>query len=285
MPTQLVATMFPPWRYRNASGTSGTYRIWPRPKGTPSNSSSEAPHRRLSKRRRTLKTKRSLRILDFGCGTGWLGASLTSFGEVTGIDLSAAAIQHGQKEFLNLRLMAGDFTDARLAGLFDVISSDVIAHVADQQAYIKRVADLLCPDGTFLLMTQNGFVWRRSSQLMPQGEGRIRNWPTLKALRTILVSSYSHHRSLTTGLSRVPFAARKLTCSHWSQPCQCSFTPVRRVRGTWVDGSGECFSRGWDELGYAGRISPVCSRGPVARLRHAHCGDGPTALSGKHVQD
>jgi 2-polyprenyl-3-methyl-5-hydroxy-6-metoxy-1,4-benzoquinol methylase len=47
--------------------------------------------------------------------------------------------------------MAGDFTDARLAGLFDVIiSSDVIAHVADQQAYIKRVADLLRPDDTFL---------------------------------------------------------------------------------------------------------------------------------------
>jgi 2-polyprenyl-3-methyl-5-hydroxy-6-metoxy-1,4-benzoquinol methylase len=70
---------------------------------------------------------------------------------VTGIDLSPAAIQHGQKEFPNLRLMAGDFTDARLAGLFDVIiSSVVIAHVADQQAYIKRVADLLRPDDTFL---------------------------------------------------------------------------------------------------------------------------------------
>jgi 2-polyprenyl-3-methyl-5-hydroxy-6-metoxy-1,4-benzoquinol methylase len=44
-----------------------------------------------------LEHERPLRILDFGCGTGWLGASLTSFGDVTGIDLSPAAIEHGRQ--------------------------------------------------------------------------------------------------------------------------------------------------------------------------------------------
>jgi 2-polyprenyl-3-methyl-5-hydroxy-6-metoxy-1,4-benzoquinol methylase len=134
-----------------------------------------------------LKDGRPLRILDFGCGTGWLGASLTSFGDVTGIDLSPAAIEHGQQEFPDMHLIAGSFTDELLSGPFDlIISSDVIAHVSDQQAYIMRVADLLRPGGVFLLMTQNGFVWRRSSQLTPQGHGQIRNWPSLKALRTML---------------------------------------------------------------------------------------------------
>jgi 2-polyprenyl-3-methyl-5-hydroxy-6-metoxy-1,4-benzoquinol methylase len=134
-----------------------------------------------------LEVRRPLRILDFGCGTGWLGASLTSYGDVTGIDLSSTAIEHGLREFPELNLMVGDFADVRLTGLFDVIiSSDVIAHVADQQAYIERVADLLRPGGTFVLMTQNGFVWRRSSQLRPQGPGQIRNWPSLKVLRTML---------------------------------------------------------------------------------------------------
>jgi hypothetical protein len=40
-----------------------------------------------------------------------------------------------------------------------------------------------------LFFDDYGFVWRRSSQLMPQGQGQIRNWPTLKALRTILFAS------------------------------------------------------------------------------------------------
>jgi 2-polyprenyl-3-methyl-5-hydroxy-6-metoxy-1,4-benzoquinol methylase len=135
----------------------------------------------------SLEEERPLRILDFGCGTGWLGASLTSFGDVHGIDLSPAAIERGRQEFPDVHLIAGSFTDEALIGPFDlVISSDVIAHVSDQQAYIRRAADLLRPGGIFLLMTQNGFVWHRSSQLRPQGHGQIRNWPTLKALRGML---------------------------------------------------------------------------------------------------
>ena len=134
-----------------------------------------------------LEDERPLRILDFGCGTGWLGASLTSFGDVTGIDLSPAAIEHGRQEFPDVHLVAGSFTDEALAGPFDlIISSDVIAHVSDQQEYVLRAADLLRSGGIFLLMTQNGFVWRRTSQLRPQGHGQIRNWPSLKALRTML---------------------------------------------------------------------------------------------------
>ena len=134
-----------------------------------------------------LEDERRLRILDFGCGTGWLGASLTSFGDVTGIDLSPAAIEHGRQEFPKVHLIAGSFTDEALVGPFDlIISSDVIAHVSDQQEYILRAADLLRPGGVFLLMTQNGFVWRRSSQLRPQGHGQIRNWPSLKSLRGML---------------------------------------------------------------------------------------------------
>ena len=103
-----------------------------------------------------LEDERPLRILDFGCGTGWLGASLTSFGDVTGIDLSPAAIEHGRQEFPDVHLIAGSFTDEALVEPFDlIISSGVIAHVSDQQEYIPRAADLLRPGGIFLLMTQN----------------------------------------------------------------------------------------------------------------------------------
>ncbi|MGY1685904.1 class I SAM-dependent methyltransferase [Geodermatophilus sp. SYSU D00867] len=133
---------------------------------------------------------RPLRILDFGCGTGWLGASLTDLGDVTGIDLSPAAVEHGRREFPGVRFLAGAFSDVSLVGPFDlVISSEVMAHVADQEGYVRRVAELLRPGGTFLLMTQNGFVWRRWSMLRPTSEGMIRNWPRLRDLRAVLRAS------------------------------------------------------------------------------------------------
>lgn len=133
---------------------------------------------------------RPLRILDFGCGTGWLGATLTDLGEVTAIDLSPAAVEQGRREFPDVRFLAGSFSDVSLVGPFDVvISSEVMAHVADQQAYIERVAELLRPGGMFLLMTQNGFVWRRWSQWRPSSDGMIRNWPRLGDLRTMLSAS------------------------------------------------------------------------------------------------
>ena len=56
-------------------------------------------------------------------------------------------------------------------------------------------------------MTQNGFVWRRWSELKPTSEGMIRNWPRLRDLRTMLAASgFSDVRSgacnrLETGVS------------------------------------------------------------------------------------
>ena len=127
-----------------------------------------------------------LRILDLGCGSGWLGAGLTGFGDVTGVDLSDAAVDYGRRTYPAVTLVVGHVLEAELDGPFDlVVSADVISHVGDQQAFVDRVTALLRPGGTFLLMTQNGPVWRRNSQLAPQQPGQIRNWPTLGSIRAM----------------------------------------------------------------------------------------------------
>jgi 2-polyprenyl-3-methyl-5-hydroxy-6-metoxy-1,4-benzoquinol methylase len=126
-------------------------------------------------------------ILDVGCGTGWLGESLSSWGEVTGTDLSEESINTGRKKSPHVRLISGDFSEIPFEEEFTfIVSSDVIAHVADQPLFVKKVAGLLKPGGTFLLMTQNPFVWRRSSYLARQGDGQLRNWPSLERLRELL---------------------------------------------------------------------------------------------------
>ncbi len=51
--------------------------------------------------------RNDLRILDVGCGTGWLGASLLRFGRVTGTDLSPGAIADGQARYPRVDLRVG----------------------------------------------------------------------------------------------------------------------------------------------------------------------------------
>jgi SAM-dependent methyltransferase len=132
------------------------------------------------------------KILDVGCGTGWLGNALTEFGRVTGTDLSPESIREGQKRHPAVELLAGDFLTLGLQGPFDfIVSADALAHFYDQSAFMARVAELLRPGGTFLLMTQNQFVWDRRSKYKTAGDGYIQRWPSLPQLRSMLAPRFS----------------------------------------------------------------------------------------------
>jgi 2-polyprenyl-3-methyl-5-hydroxy-6-metoxy-1,4-benzoquinol methylase len=139
---------------------------------------------------------RDLRILDVGCGTGWLGNSLLSFGQVWGADLSADAIAEGARRHPRVSLICGDFLTVDIPGPFDlVVTADGIAHMPDHAACIARVADLIKPGGTFLLMTENPGVWQRRSTLRPLPpsvpHARPEDWPSLSALRRLLRTAFT----------------------------------------------------------------------------------------------
>jgi 2-polyprenyl-3-methyl-5-hydroxy-6-metoxy-1,4-benzoquinol methylase len=132
---------------------------------------------------RPSKTK----VLEIGCGTGWLSASLAGFVSVTGFDLSDVAIEEAKRRGSRATFFQGDVHSVALIEKFEaIVTVDTMAHVPDHAAFIKRVAELLQPKGRLILMTQNPFVWRRSSTLLPQAKGQIRNWPELSALRELL---------------------------------------------------------------------------------------------------
>src|SRR5437667_481198 len=69
----------------------------------------------------TTERLRDARILDAGCGTGWLGHALVGFGQVTGTDLSPSSIAHGREAFPGIELLCGDFLDMPLDGPFDLV--------------------------------------------------------------------------------------------------------------------------------------------------------------------
>lgn len=145
------------------------------------------------------------KILEIGCGTGWLVSKLSEFGSVAGIDLSPAAVEWGRKQFPGVELEYGDIMSSSHTGPYDlVISSEVLPHVVDQRAFIERLAALLRPGGTLLLISQNGFVWRRSSYLLPKQKGQIREWPSIAKIRSLLRASFEvrHITSIDPGGDR-----------------------------------------------------------------------------------
>ena len=146
--------------------------------------------------------REDLRILDVGCGTGWLGYALLPFGRVWGTDLSAGAIADGARRYPELTLICGDFFQVDIPGPFDfVVSADAFVHMPDHKAFVRRVADLLKPGGVFLLMTQNPDVWRRRSTIRQAPtcvpHARPEEWPTLRNVRDMLSTAFTIERALS----------------------------------------------------------------------------------------
>jgi 2-polyprenyl-3-methyl-5-hydroxy-6-metoxy-1,4-benzoquinol methylase len=132
-----------------------------------------------------------LRILDVGCGTGWLGDSLKEFGTVTGIDLSEQAIATGRVTHRQVKLNAGDFLTTPLEGPFDVVvQADSLGNMPEPARAISRIASLLAPNGTYLLMSPNYPVWKHRRALPPLSTGQIRRMLSLEELRRLLADDF-----------------------------------------------------------------------------------------------
>jgi len=126
-----------------------------------------------------------LRVLDLGCGGGFMAESLARAGaSVTGVDPAedalGAARSHAAREGLEIIYQAGHAEELGFAeGSFDVVVCvDVLEHVADLGATLDEVARVLKPGGHFLFDTINRnwlarvvIIWgaERLLRLLPAG--------------------------------------------------------------------------------------------------------------------
>lgn len=110
------------------------------------------------------------RILDLGCGRGWLTRLLAETvreADVLGVDPLAASVEAARREHPGLPFRQGTGVDLLASGhaqAFDlVVSSEVIEHVAhpDQPAFLRQAFELLRPGGRLLLTTPRGELWQR----------------------------------------------------------------------------------------------------------------------------
>jgi 2-polyprenyl-3-methyl-5-hydroxy-6-metoxy-1,4-benzoquinol methylase len=127
------------------------------------------------------------RILDLGCGTGWLTPGLAELGDAVGVDLSDDAIAFARSQYPQVMYRAGDLFTMDIPGSpFDVVvSQEVIAHVPDQTAYLRRISDLLKPGAYLVITTPNRFVHVRAG-FPAQPPEHIEQWLTRRALRQLL---------------------------------------------------------------------------------------------------
>lgn len=103
-----------------------------------------------------------LTVLDIGCGGGLVAEPLTRLGaEVTGIDPASETIEaaktHAAGAGLGIAYRAATAEELADEGLqFDaVLLLEVVEHVPDVPAFLKRIAPLVKPGGVMILSTLN----------------------------------------------------------------------------------------------------------------------------------
>lgn len=101
-----------------------------------------------------------LRVLDVGCGNGYLANCFQSAGasKVVGIDLSESGIRQARKAYPGIRFEICSATDDLLQKLgespFDiVVSTEVIEHLYSPREFIRSCYNALTANGKFICST------------------------------------------------------------------------------------------------------------------------------------
>ncbi len=147
----------------------------------------------LLRRVRQADPERQLRILDVGCGRGWLTNLATAYGSCEGIEPVAGVIEHARRLFPHLRFEAGTAQSVLSRPDFvpyDVIlCSEVIEHIPHgrKEGFVAELATLLKPDGYLILTTPRGEMWEQWKTIAPPCQP-VEDWVTEAQLRGIFTS-------------------------------------------------------------------------------------------------
>jgi SAM-dependent methyltransferase len=138
------------------------------------------------------------KILEVGCGTGWLSSKLSEFGKVTAVDLGREIIETAKTLYSGIDFRSGNVHTLDLPlNSFDVIVTlETLSHISDQAAFVHRLSQLLKPGGFLLITTQSKYVFERRADIGPPN-GWIRKWVTMKTLERLLRPEFSLRHATT----------------------------------------------------------------------------------------
>jgi len=116
----------------------------------------------LEQRRILSVVKGCHRVLDIGCGLGWMAERLQRHGaEAYGVDTSKAAIALAAEKVDSSHLRCGTLASAKFeTGFFDAaVAVHVLEHVEDPIAFATEARRILREDGVLLLRIPNLASW------------------------------------------------------------------------------------------------------------------------------
>lgn len=200
-----------------------------------------------------------MRILEVGCGTGWLSSYLTRFGQVTACDLSAKVLARARIRSPDVTFVHGDFMELDFDGesVDAIVTLEVLSHVADQRAFIAKMAHHLRPGGHLMLATQNPFVLRYLNRVPRPEPGQLRRWVGRRELRALLEPEFE----VLELLSVTPQFGRGLGLKQWVRSSRLGW-PIRKLFG---DRSYKSQTNSTQALDLEGRRSAI-ARTPLEAL-------------------
>lgn len=143
---------------------------------------------------------REPRIVDLGCGSGWLTAILGTFGPTLGVGLTKEAACAAQERYPDQTFVKDDLFEWDYpAGAFDlVVSHQVLEKVPEPERYLRMAHELLRDRGYLILTTPNA---RTIQAIAPDdradGSELAEHPVTLEGLRLLLEPLFRVER-LTT---------------------------------------------------------------------------------------
>lgn len=95
--------------------------------------------------------KKTLKILDFGCGTGYLEQFLKpKQNKITGIDVSSKMLSLAKKKYPNVNYKKQDIYQFKAHEKFDlIVENSVLHHLKDYEEVLVTCSKLLKPSGVF----------------------------------------------------------------------------------------------------------------------------------------
>ena len=138
---------------------------------------------------------RPIRILDMGCGRGWLTFMLEMYGEVMGVEPVHTVVKYARKLYPDIEFIEGTsqtLLENDYAGYFDIIvSSEVIEHVPypEQQQFMRDLGTLLRDGGDIVMTTPRGEIydeWMTQEWVIAQP---VEDWVTESRFDTLIAGA------------------------------------------------------------------------------------------------
>lgn len=185
-------------------------------------------------------------ILEAGCGSGWFCPKLLEYGRLTATDLSDELLSRAEKRLPAVNFVAGDFMSLEFSeASFDVVVTlEVLSHMADQKAFVRKLARYLRPGALLMLATQNRQVLQNYNNIPPPKPGQLRRWVDSDELRNLLAPEFDL-RELFTASPKANKGMMRLVNSYklnW---------PIRAVFGEKLERFKESLGLGWTLMALA----------------------------------